>query len=228
MSNTAAYLETPIHEDMTLYAVWYKVIDRIEVEADPPIAGDVIGTERYETEDFSFSYQSPRPKVRSLSEGVRIKKSTWSGVGPSAFWLENPNDVESTFKGTFELGKEYGVVMDTEPIFGYEFAENASIYFNGKPLDRAHYSHRALYVIAAPILCAERLLGDADGSGGIGALDATYIQRYAAGIATPYTKAELMRGDVDDSGDLELFDVSCIQRYLAQMKTDYPIGQPAA
>lgn len=231
MSNTAAYLETPIHEDITLYAIWYKIVDHIEVEADPPIAGDVIGKDRYETPDFSFEYQSPRPTVRSLTEGVRIKDSFWSAIGPAAFWLADPNDPESTFKGTFASGKEYGVWMETEPLFGYEYADHLSITFNGKPLSSAHYADYNLCVVSAPITCvdqmpdADRLLGDVDGDSEIMITDAVYLQRKLVDMELPFAFCGAA-SDVDADRQITLMDATFIQRWLANVQPLEGIGEP--
>ena len=226
MSNTAYYDETPIHSDITLYAIWYKIVDEIEVEADPPVAGDVIGTEQYWTPDFSFNYQSPRPTVRATSEGVRIKDSFWSAIGPSAFWLEDPNDVESTFKGTFESGKEYGVWMEVEPKFGYQYADKISIKFNGKLLKKAHYADYSLCIVSAPIQCIEKVLlrGDVDGDEEVMVNDATFLRRKAADMKLPFTFRKSV-SDIDGDGEITIVDATAIQYYLADMDDAFGIGE---
>ena len=156
MSNTAAYLETPIKEDITLYAVWYKLIDAVEIKVDPPVAGDVIGTDVYATEDFSFTYQSPRPHAEAIGEGYRVKDSFWSAIGPAVFWLEDADDRESMFEGTFEDGREYGVSVEVEPEFGYEFTDHLKVTFNGTVLDEAKACDYNLCMITAPIRCGEK------------------------------------------------------------------------
>ena len=156
MSNTAAYLETPIHEDMTLYAVWYKLVDSVEVTVKSPVAGDTIGTDRYETEDYSFDYQSPHPDVQVISGGARVQESTWSGVGLNAAWLENADDFESTFYGTFEDGRAYGLWMILEPVFGYEFAGQLTITLNGEKLAGPVPADYNACVFATPIYCGEK------------------------------------------------------------------------
>ena len=230
MSNTAYYDETPIHEDITLYAIWYKIVDHIEVAATPPVAGDVIGTQRYETPDFSFAYQSPRPTVQALSEGVRIKDSFWSDIGPAAFWLADPNDRESTFKGTFESGKEYGVSMEVEPVFGYQFADTISITFNGELLEAAHHPDYNLCIVTAPINCVDqlpavdRMRGDVDGDGAIMIPDATFIQRKVTGISVPFV-FEDAAADVDGDGKATVMDATVIQAYLAEKSVPYSVGE---
>jgi len=218
MSNTAAYLETPIHEDMTLYAIWYKIVDEIDITADVPVAGDVIGTERYETPDFTMDYQSPRPHAEVHSEGARIKDSFWSAIGPAVFWLEDPNDLESVFKGTFELGKEYGVVADVEPIFGYEFADTVSVTFNGELLSAEYPADHNLCVVSAPVICVEeRLLGDVDGDGYISIIDAAFIRRKIAEIDVPFIFNDAA-SDFDGDGEVTVADATAIQYYLAEIK----------
>ena len=152
MSNTAAYLETPIYDDITLYAVWYKIVDGVSITVDPPVAGDVIGTKRYETEDYSFDYQYPRPHVTVNTEGVRVEDYSWDMSEKSAYWLSDPDDRESTFEGTFEDGKEYGVEVFLEPIFGYQFADQLTITFNGTTWEK-QYSDYNLCIFTAPVWC---------------------------------------------------------------------------
>lgn len=152
MSNTAAYLETPIYEDLKLYAIWYKIVDTVDVTVDPPKAGDVIGTKRYETEDYSFDYQYPCPNVTVNSEGARVSDYSWDMSQKSTTWLSDPNDRESNFYGTFEDGKEYGVWVMIEPIFGYQFADELTITMNGESLGKK-LSDYNLCIFTAPIWC---------------------------------------------------------------------------
>lgn len=155
MSNTAAYLETPVSEDMTLYAVWYKLVDSADLMINPPVAGDVIGTKTYEVPDYSFEYQDPRPHVVVSGEGVELEKNFWSVIEYSVFWLEDPEDIESTFKGTFENGKTYGVSVSLTPKFGYEFKKDFHITVNNKPIDGIVYADHDLCTFVYPILCGE-------------------------------------------------------------------------
>ena len=155
MSNTAAYLETPVTGDMTLYAVWFKLVDHIDITVDSPVPGDVIGTERYESQDHSFAYQSTRPRAQVLTEGVQLTPSNWFD-GPNIFWLEDADNVESIFKGTFESGKVYGVDIAAEPLFGYEFADHLTVTVNGVVRDRLLYTDRSLCHLTLPILCEKQ------------------------------------------------------------------------
>lgn len=154
LSNTVAYLETPVTEDMTLYAVWYKLIDSVDVTVDRPVPGDVIGTKTYETPDLSFDYQYPRPNAKVTSEGAEVEPSFWTETGMNTLWLSDAADPESSFKGTFEKGKTYGVSVSVVPKFGYEFTENVKVTLNGESVG-AFYADRNLCNITAPILCAE-------------------------------------------------------------------------
>lgn len=155
MTNYAAYLETPIYEDITLYAVWYKIVDKVDITVEPPKAGEAIGTKRYETDDYSFDYQSPRPNVTVNTEGVRVQDYSWDMSEKSAVWLSDPKDRESTFKGTFEDGKEYGVWAMIEPIFGYQFADQLTITLNGKSLGEKPADDN-LCIFTAPIWCGNQ------------------------------------------------------------------------
>lgn len=68
------------------------------------------------------------------------------------------------------------------------------------------------------------LLGDADGSGEVDAVDATIVQRKVIGLETPYDNEVLARGDIDGDGALTIVDATFIQRYSVHVKTPYTIG----
>ena len=123
---------------------------------DAPVAGAVIGKDRYETEDYSFEYQSPRPDAAVTSEGARVQESFWTGVGLNAVWLEDADDPESTFYGTFRDGREYGVWMILEPIFGYEFADRLTVTLNGEPLPGPVTADYNGCTVTAPVYCSEK------------------------------------------------------------------------
>lgn len=70
---------------------------------------------------------------------------------------------------------------------------------------------------------ADRILGDADGDGEVGILDATVIQRRLAMMEVPeYDEAA---ADVDRDGKVTIIDVTYIQRYDVFMTVEYPIGE---
>jgi hypothetical protein len=69
------------------------------------------------------------------------------------------------------------------------------------------------------------LLGDADGSDEVDAVDATVIQRVATLVKVPYAEEILMQGDVDDDGELTVIDATFILRYSSLAPTPYRIGE---
>ena len=154
LSNTVAYLETPVTEDMTLYAVWYKLIDAVEVTVDRPVAGDVIGTKTYETPDLTFDYQYPRPNAQVTTEGAEVEPSFWTETGMNTFWLSDAKDPESVFKGTFEKGKTYGVSVFVVPKFGYEFTEEVKVTFNGESIGE-FTADRNICTVTATVTCGD-------------------------------------------------------------------------
>ena len=230
MSNTAAYLETPIHEDMTLYAVWMKVIDHIEVEVDPPADGDVITRQSYYYDGIvSHYYQWPYPEVRAVSEGICINDRFFSPICPAAYWLADPSDLGSTFTGTFVKGKDYGVSIEVVPQFGYEFADQLTVTFNGKSSGKKYYPDYNLCIVSEPIRCVEKvfLLGDIDADGDVAATDAAFLQRKLSGIEIPFAIRDDV-ADVDGDDEITLTDATLIQKWLAEMSPDQPIGKPVA
>ena len=70
------------------------------------------------------------------------------------------------------------------------------------------------------------LLGDADDSGEVDTVDATFIQRYATRVHVMISEEILMHGDVDEDGDLTVVDATFIQRFSTRVKTPYRIGEP--
>ena len=72
------------------------------------------------------------------------------------------------------------------------------------------------------------ILGDADGSGEVDAVDATVIQRYVLGFELPHPLNVLMLGDIDGDGELTIVDATFIQRYATHIAVPYPIGKVKA
>ena len=70
------------------------------------------------------------------------------------------------------------------------------------------------------------LLGDADNSGNVDVVDATFAQRYVthSDIPTEILSGMDLRADIDNSGDVEATDVTFIMRYLIRVSTPYQIG----
>ena len=64
--------------------------------------------------------------------------------------------------------------------------------------------------------------GDADGDGDVTILDATFIQRYAAGISLPKQLNEL-NADVDGDGSVTILDATLIQRFNAGIISKFPV-----
>ena len=71
------------------------------------------------------------------------------------------------------------------------------------------------------------ILGDADGSGNVDIVDATFAQRYVTHSDIP---AEILSGmdvraDVDSNGEVEATDVTFIMRHLIHIATPHPTGE---
>lgn len=71
------------------------------------------------------------------------------------------------------------------------------------------------------------ILGDADNSGNVDIVDATFAQRYVTHSDIPEEMLSGMdvRADVDSNGDVEATDVTFIMRHLIRVPTPYPIGE---
>lgn len=68
------------------------------------------------------------------------------------------------------------------------------------------------------------VLGDADGSGDVDTIDATWIQRSLAGFK-PSDSFNEAAADVDGDGDVTAIDVTFIMRYCVGVKVPYAIGE---
>ncbi len=68
------------------------------------------------------------------------------------------------------------------------------------------------------------VLGDADGSGDVDTIDATWIQRSLAGFK-PSDSINEAAADVDGDGDVTAIDVTFILRYCVGVKVPYAIGE---
>ena len=82
--------------------------------------------------------------------------------------------------------------------------------------------HNIAYVV---IDALTYVLGDADGSGTVTVVDATFLMRAIARLDTPFSEQELLRGDVDRNGVIDATDVTAIRRYLVRLEVLYPIGE---
>ena len=71
-----------------------------------------------------------------------------------------------------------------------------------------------------------RLLGDADGSGEVDAIDVAVIMRFDAQIPVSIDIDSIMNGDVNNDKETDVIDATLIQRYILTMPTDYGIGMP--
>ncbi|WP_316608420.1 alpha-amylase family glycosyl hydrolase [uncultured Ruminococcus sp.] len=71
-----------------------------------------------------------------------------------------------------------------------------------------------------------RLLGDADGSGEVDAIDVAVIMRFDAQIPVSIDVDSIMNGDVNNDKETDVIDATLIQRYILTMPTDYGIGMP--
>lgn len=71
------------------------------------------------------------------------------------------------------------------------------------------------------------ILGDADNSGNVDIVDATFAQRYVTHSDIPEDILSGMdiRSDIDASGEVEATDVTFIMRHLIRVSTPYPIGE---
>ncbi len=70
----------------------------------------------------------------------------------------------------------------------------------------------------------EYMLGDADNSGDIDVIDATFVQRYSIEAFIP-CEDTIMQADVDSSGDVSSIDATFILRHLIHISVGYPIGE---
>lgn len=119
---------------------------------------------------------------------------------------------QATAAGTAEI--EHVMELLTTTVDG----RTVRLFNNGKPneqLDQIPYTLSSVELPSA-------YLGDADGDGELSILDATLIQRLAAGVDTPY---QAQNADVNGDGAVTLSDALAILRYKAGMSTDTKVGE---
>lgn len=140
----------------------------------------------------------------------------WFNMTDSTFLFPANND-------QFAAGKQYGAFITLVTASNdFQFADEPSATVNGKPATISAKGKSSITVFY--VFNGSYLLGDADDNGEIESVDATLVQRNAAGMYTPFITQVLMQADVDRDGSLTVLDASNIQRYLCQLKTDYAIG----
>ena len=85
-----------------------------------------------------------------------------------------------------------------------------------------------VFIAAIPAVMAASdgsyVLGDADNSGDVDIIDATFLQRHICEFIT-LDDDHLACGDYDCNGEVDIADVTMLQRWLAEMNVPYPIGQ---
>jgi hypothetical protein len=136
-------------------------------------------------------------KVAYSEDGVSFKDADWYPDGMGNNYGENG---EITVDGTYTLFFDPTVSGGSEWFCGCIFIDMPD------PADMF-------------------LLGDADGSDEVDAVDATVVQRAATLVKVPYAEDILMQGDVDDDGDLTVIDATFILRYSSLAPTPYRIGE---
>lgn len=107
----------------------------------------------------------------------------------------------------------------------FNLDDNLTIYCY---TDSAAHSFATEHDIPFVLLDGESyILGDADNSGNVDVVDATFAQRYVTHSDIPEDILSGMdiRSDIDASGEVEATDVTFIMRHLIRVSTPYPIGE---
>ena len=89
--------------------------------------------------------------------------------------------------------------------------------------DKGSYAEKYAKSHGISVKCVV-LCGDADDSGDIDVIDATFVQRYAIGASIP-CEDTIMQADVDGSGTVESVDATFIMRHLIHINVPYAIGE---
>lgn len=158
-------------------------------------------------------------KLECTETGVKLKWNKVAGatqyrvyIKTGSGWkgIDNTKSTEYTHKDAVK-GKTYTYTVRC--ISSDSNSATSSYYPDG-------WSIKYIY----PIIVSPKL-GDADGSGGVDATDATIVSRAVIKKNVPYGEKTLMNADVDGDGNLTIVDATFIQRYCAKVATPYKIGK---
>ena len=113
-----------------------------------------------------------------------------------------------------------------------EELDSVEVLVNNDEADAEHYGMHYFKMPAYPVHFiarrdgepqAQAVIGDVNGDGDINVVDATAIQKFAAGIENEDFIREA--ADVNGDGKIDVVDATQIQRYAAGLHTDSHIGE---
>ncbi len=145
-------------------------------------------------------------------------------------WFDN--EADDFFHGEFELGKTYSVFFPVMAPYGYRFADNVSIYINGRTdlvSEEYVYNFEEFFnfysidfvAVEAPVE-PDFIYGDADLNGEITVADAILTLRHAIGISV-LTGTQLLAADVDGVPGITLADSILIAQRVLGLIDAFPV-----
>lgn len=167
--------------------------------------------------------------VNSVGErglGVFYWEGAWISVGDTAGL--SGEDYQSRLDANRGLWESCGSGWASSYSAEYD-PDDAGRWYGGSAVDNqaffdAHGRALPSLGVFSRVSPETYLLGDADGSSDVDALDATCVLRYSALIPVKVRYTCLRYGDVNSDGELDTVDATLIQRYSTRVYTPYPIG----
>lgn len=171
----------------------------------------------------------------SSLKDINLEDSVVTEIKPYTFLNSGIEEVSlpdtCTKIGNYAFGQCYGLKKITIPASvteihddAFKFDDNVVIYCY---TDSAAHLFAQDKEIPFVLLDGPRtfILGDADNSGYIDVVDATFVHRYATHMYVP-CEDTILNGDIDNSGEIEITDATYILRHLIHFKDlPYSVGE---
>ena len=109
-------INASIGGNVKVYAIWFDVIDKVDLTVEPPACGDTTDTTKNSKEEWNWDSQT-NPPVLSVPEGSPYH---FDSAGNKGSW-DATEEGKEPFRGTFEAGKSYWFDTYLESDYGYVF-----------------------------------------------------------------------------------------------------------
>ena len=174
---------------------------------------------------------SPRiVSIQSLEEGNLLTWKPVSGNAKYRVYVKSGKGwkvLGDTFDTSYIHSSQGDTSIFAQPGVEYTYTV-ACISINGKSVT-AGYNQTGwskVYDVEDDVTVYSNNLGNLDGDGEIGVIDATYIQRYVAGLPVPISDEDILKyGDIDGDGEVGVIDATYIMRYAAGLTVPFAIGE---
>ena len=125
-------VEEALEKDTVVFYPMIKLVDKVEINLDPPVSGDTTTTSK-KVGEWDWINQTNKPRVSTDSEEYRV-------FDDLSFWIEELGTSPYTpFIGTFESGKTYNGSTIVIHNYGYRITEDTEyVVENAKVVNNNH------------------------------------------------------------------------------------------